>query len=501
MGLADAGFADPVQRELYEKEGTKQLREFVRLQQAAPPADVIGTERSFEITLGGVRVKGRLDRIDRIAGNRVAIIDYKTGKPRTEDHARKSLQLSIYALAAREKWDYEAERLVFYNLADNTEVACKRDPRQLAEACQRVAEVAAEIKCRELRSHARLPLRMVRLSQPLSCDRGEALSDPGAGRGGELMLAVALTFVAVVLALIAVVAVVLVLRRPAPSDPQALEALRNDFHVLRESTDRSVSHVVDVFSNQLAGMGDNVQKALGAVNSNVAERLEAMNRQLGERLNENVKAMSGTSKEVNDRMAHVQNIFAELQKQVGGMSEQARHLAELSKSIADLQHILTAPKLRGGFGEEQLENLLAMVFAREQYRTQYAFSSGEKVDAVLLFPQGMVAIDSKFSLESFRRIAAAGTDDEKKVARREFLKDVRKRVDEIPASTSSPPKARCPSRSCTSRRKTSTTKPSSAMKTTTGSTNTARRSASCRSRPTRSMLTCTPSWSDSRACT
>jgi len=144
-GLADAGFADPVQRELYEKEGTKQLREFVRLQQAAPPPDVIGTERSFEITLGGVRVKGRLDRIDRIAGNRVAIIDYKTGKPRTEDHARKSLQLSIYALAAREKWDYDAERLVFYNLADNTEVACKRDPRQLAEACQRVAEVAAEI--------------------------------------------------------------------------------------------------------------------------------------------------------------------------------------------------------------------------------------------------------------------------------------------------------------------------------------------------------------------
>jgi len=242
------------------------------------------------------------------------------------------------------------------------------------------------------------------------------------------MLAIALAFVAVLLALIAVV---VLLRRPASSDPQALEALRNDFNVLRESTDRSVSHVVDVFSKQIEGMGDNVQKALGAVNCNVAERLEAMNRQLGERLNENVKAMSGTSKEVNDRMAHVQNIFAELQKQVGGMSEQARHLAELSKSIADLQHILTAPKLRGGFGEEQLENLLAMVFAREQYRTQYAFSSGEKADAVLMFPQGMVAIDSKFSLENFRRIAEVETEPEKKAARRDFLKDVRKRVDEI----------------------------------------------------------------------
>jgi DNA recombination protein RmuC len=242
------------------------------------------------------------------------------------------------------------------------------------------------------------------------------------------MLPVALAFVAVLLALIAVV---VVLRRPAASDPQVLEGLRNDFNVLRESTDRSVSHVVDVFSKQLEGVGDNVQKALGAVNCNVAERLEAMNRQLGDRLNENVKAMSGTSKEVNDRMAHVQNIFAELQKQVGGMSEQARRLAELSKSIADLQHILTAPKLRGGFGEEQLENLLAMVFAREQYRTQYAFSSGDRADAVLLFPQGMVAIDSKFSLENFRRIAEVETEPEKKAARREFLKDVRKRVEEI----------------------------------------------------------------------
>jgi DNA helicase-2/ATP-dependent DNA helicase PcrA len=143
--LAVAGFTEVLQRELYEKEGTTQLCEFVRLQQAKTPTEVLGTERGFEITLAGVRVKGRLDRIDRIAGNRVAIVDYKTGRPRTSQHADKSLQLSIYALAAREKWDYEAERLVFYNLSDNTEVATTRDARQLDEACQRVAEVAAAI--------------------------------------------------------------------------------------------------------------------------------------------------------------------------------------------------------------------------------------------------------------------------------------------------------------------------------------------------------------------
>ena len=135
-----------MQRELYEKEGTQQLREFVRVQQSKAQLEVIGVEQGFEITVAGVRVKGRLDRIDRIAGNRVTIIDYKTGKPRTEDHARKSLQLSIYAIAAREKWGYEAERLVFHNIADNSEVSCKRDQKQLDDACRRVAEVAAEIK-------------------------------------------------------------------------------------------------------------------------------------------------------------------------------------------------------------------------------------------------------------------------------------------------------------------------------------------------------------------
>ena len=56
-GLAATGFVDPVQRDLYEKEGTKQLREFVRLQQARPPVEVIGTEPGFEIKKASVLEK------------------------------------------------------------------------------------------------------------------------------------------------------------------------------------------------------------------------------------------------------------------------------------------------------------------------------------------------------------------------------------------------------------------------------------------------------------
>ncbi len=90
-----------------------------------------------------------------------------------------------------------------------------------------------------------------------------------------------------------------------------------------------------------------------------------------------------------------------------------------------------APKMRGGFGEEQLESLLGLVFARQQFQMQYRFASGEIADAMIILPQGKVAVDSKFPLENFRRIAEAVGDDEKKAYRKEFLRDVRRRVDEI----------------------------------------------------------------------
>jgi DNA recombination protein RmuC len=71
------------------------------------------------------------------------------------------------------------------------------------------------------------------------------------------------------------------------------------------------------------------------------------------------------------------------------------------------------------------------VFSRHQFDIQYTFKSGERADAVLNFPQGKVVIDSKFPLENFRRMGQATTEAEKKTARRDFLKDVRKHIDSI----------------------------------------------------------------------
>ena len=239
----------------------------------------------------------------------------------------------------------------------------------------------------------------------------------------------------IVLAAIAVVgagaAIYMALRRP-PTDNQALQAVRNDVNLLRETTDRSIKQITDVFSKQLQSITSNVQTALATVNTDVASRLDAINKNVGDRLGDNARAVQTSAEAVNTRMQTVQSTFASLQKQVGEISEQARSLAEASKSITNLERALTAPKARGEFGETNLERMLQDVFAAHQYQTQYAFKSGDVADAILLFPQGNVVIDAKFpSVDNFRRIVEAPTDPERKTARRDFLKDMRKRVDEI----------------------------------------------------------------------
>jgi CRISPR/Cas system-associated exonuclease Cas4 (RecB family) len=55
------------------------------------------------------------------------------------------LQLSIYALAAREKWGYRAGHLALYNLGENTTVITERTDAQLHEAQLKVESVAASI--------------------------------------------------------------------------------------------------------------------------------------------------------------------------------------------------------------------------------------------------------------------------------------------------------------------------------------------------------------------
>jgi DNA helicase-2/ATP-dependent DNA helicase PcrA len=150
----DAGFRDEYQEEEYRKEGRKQLESFYRTTIDAPP-DVIAVERNFELPLEpNIVVTGRIDQINRIAPDAVEVVDYKTGKPKDEKAAKNSLQLSLYAMAARDVLELEPERLVFYNLTTNEPVTTTRDAKSLDKARERVAEVADRIRAKDFPAKA-----------------------------------------------------------------------------------------------------------------------------------------------------------------------------------------------------------------------------------------------------------------------------------------------------------------------------------------------------------
>jgi len=124
--------------------------------------------------------------------------------------------------------------------------------------------------------------------------------------------------------------------------------------------------------------------------------------------------------------------LADLRDRLAQLHEATRRVEAVGASVAEVQELLKVPKLRGTLGEVWLEELLRQVFPEPLFTMQYAFRSGERVDAVLRIGDRLVPVDAKFPLEAFQRMLAAEGDAAVR-ERREFRRSLRARVDEIAA--------------------------------------------------------------------
>ena len=145
LGLLDAawrrsGFADSEQERQLRGKATAALTRYherFRSEEGQP----MWFERQFTFKLGPHLLRGRVDRVDLLPGGEYELIDYKTGRPKSVDQLADDVQLSLYAVGAREAWQLEASRQAYYYLLDDQKVAVTDE----GDRGDWVREVATEV--------------------------------------------------------------------------------------------------------------------------------------------------------------------------------------------------------------------------------------------------------------------------------------------------------------------------------------------------------------------
>jgi len=205
--------------------------------------------------------------------------------------------------------------------------------------------------------------------------------------------------------------------------------------ILQSSQSRQKSEAIESQMNELRRDLQSVATAqakstgqLETIAKGVAQRLDSVTPALQDAIRNSAQITGQMTSDAQTKMAdelkNTREQISEIQKQLGAV-----HLAgqQMSQTAQTLEGILGGAKSRGSFGEVTLERLLEDSLPSSQYEMQYRFSSGEAADAVVkLRDKKLMAIDSKFPLDSFRRIASEGED-----ARRAFAIAVKGHADAI----------------------------------------------------------------------
>jgi DNA helicase II / ATP-dependent DNA helicase PcrA len=96
----------PVQKEKQDKQSLVPALESYQKWSSSNPNEIIALELPFTTYIGGFKVNGVIDRVEKTPDGEYVVIDYKTGGKKKKVDAANSPQLNLYALALKENPDY-----------------------------------------------------------------------------------------------------------------------------------------------------------------------------------------------------------------------------------------------------------------------------------------------------------------------------------------------------------------------------------------------------------
>src|ERR1700736_154588 len=167
---------------------------------------------------------------------------------------------------------------------------------------------------------------------------------------------------------------------------------------------------------------------LETIAKGVAQRLDSVTPTLQDAIKNSAQITGQMTSDAQTKMAdelkNTRDQISQIQRQLGEVQLAGK---QMSQTAQTLEGILGGAKSRGSLGEVTLERLLEDSLPRAQYEMQYRFPSGEVADAVIkLRDKKLMAVDSKFPLDAYRRISTDGDE-----ARRAFATAVKGHADAI----------------------------------------------------------------------
>lgn len=170
-----------------------------------------------------------------------------------------------------------------------------------------------------------------------------------------------------------------------------------------EQLSGQLQHLTQRNNEGMETLRQTLESRLSAIQTDNSQKLEQMRLTVDEKLHNTLEQRLGESfKLVSERLEQVHKGLGEMQT--------------LASGVGDLKKVLSNVKVRGTWGEVQLENLLEQVLSVEQYakNVQTRPKSNERVEFAIKLPgrdsSGSVVwlpIDAKFPLEDYQKLLEA----------------------------------------------------------------------------------------------
>jgi len=153
------GFESPQETLEFYGQGRRILENYWAAERSGSPAEIVFTEKQFEFEFERWRVRGTIDRVDRLSPDGgYEIIDYKMGfETKTREDLEKDLQLSMYALALKKAFNMEARTISWLLLLKGEKVSTPYDPSREAAVLSVLRDTGEKILALDLSRKGKCP--------------------------------------------------------------------------------------------------------------------------------------------------------------------------------------------------------------------------------------------------------------------------------------------------------------------------------------------------------